>query len=214
MTSKLALQWLPCQEPGVIGSALGLVGPVSAYCDWVRWKVWSAASVSVWQHVKLSVQIRPWDTLACCWDDKQPTNKQTVHFMQAFLVSFGAYAGFCKCLLDFFLILARFCRILCCSADFCFISSLPIEYRNKIWVELTMWQTGHHGHSNRKPFIQHSKQIKNTQTNQKHTNKSKTHKQIKNTQTNQKHTNKSKTHKQIKNTHTHKQNENENQSEQ
>ena len=23
------------------------------------------------------VQIRPWDTLACCWDIKQPTNKQT-----------------------------------------------------------------------------------------------------------------------------------------
>ena len=22
-------------------------------------------------------QIRPWDTLACCWDVKQPTNKQT-----------------------------------------------------------------------------------------------------------------------------------------
>ena len=35
-TSKLALQWLPCQAPGVIGSALGLVGPVSVYCDWVR----------------------------------------------------------------------------------------------------------------------------------------------------------------------------------
>ena len=32
MTSKLALQWLPCQAPGVIGSALGLVGPVSVYC--------------------------------------------------------------------------------------------------------------------------------------------------------------------------------------
>ena len=59
-----------------MGSALGLVGPVSVYCDWVRWKVWSAASISVWQHVKLSVQIRPWDTLACCWDVKQPTNKQ------------------------------------------------------------------------------------------------------------------------------------------
>ena len=28
----------------------------------------------MWQHVKLSVQIRPWDTLACCWDVKQPTN--------------------------------------------------------------------------------------------------------------------------------------------
>ena len=33
---NLALQWLPCQAPGVIGSALGLVGAVSVYCDWVR----------------------------------------------------------------------------------------------------------------------------------------------------------------------------------
>ena len=73
---------LHCQAPGVIGSALGLVGPVSVYCDWVRWKVWSAASISVWQHVKLSMQIRPWDTLACCWDVKQPTNKQTLSLSQ------------------------------------------------------------------------------------------------------------------------------------
>ena len=29
----------------------------------------------MWQHVKLSEQIR--DTLACCWDVKQPTNKQS-----------------------------------------------------------------------------------------------------------------------------------------
>ena len=36
VTKKLALHWLPCQAPGVIGSALGLVGPVSVYCDWVR----------------------------------------------------------------------------------------------------------------------------------------------------------------------------------
>ena len=36
VTKKLALQWLPCQAPGVIGSALELVGPVSVYCDWVR----------------------------------------------------------------------------------------------------------------------------------------------------------------------------------
>ena len=77
VTQKLALQWLPCQAPGVIGSTLGLVGPVSIYCDWVRWKVWSATSISVWQHVLLSEQIRPWDTLACCWDVKQATNKQT-----------------------------------------------------------------------------------------------------------------------------------------
>ena len=32
---------------------------------------------SVCPLVKLSVQIRPWDTLACFWDIKQPTNKQT-----------------------------------------------------------------------------------------------------------------------------------------
>ena len=31
----------------------------------------------MWQHVQLSEQIRPWDTLACCWDVKQPTDKQT-----------------------------------------------------------------------------------------------------------------------------------------
>ena len=33
---KLALHWLPCQAPGVIGSALGVVGPVSVFCDRVR----------------------------------------------------------------------------------------------------------------------------------------------------------------------------------
>ena len=37
--TPVAVQWLPCQAPGVIGSALGMVGPVSVYCDWVRWKV-------------------------------------------------------------------------------------------------------------------------------------------------------------------------------
>ena len=36
VTQKFALQWLPCQAPGVIGSVLGLVGPVSVYCDWVE----------------------------------------------------------------------------------------------------------------------------------------------------------------------------------
>ena len=36
VTSKLVLQWLPCQEPGHIGSAMGLVDPVSVHCDWVR----------------------------------------------------------------------------------------------------------------------------------------------------------------------------------
>ena len=36
VTSKLALQCLTCQAPGVVGSALGLVGLVSVYCVWVR----------------------------------------------------------------------------------------------------------------------------------------------------------------------------------
>ena len=40
--------------PGIIGSVLGLVSLVSVYCDWVRWKVWFATSISVWQYVKLS----------------------------------------------------------------------------------------------------------------------------------------------------------------
>ena len=36
VTLKLALQWLLCQAPGIIGSALELVSQVSGYCDWVR----------------------------------------------------------------------------------------------------------------------------------------------------------------------------------
>ena len=45
--------------------------------------VWAgfATSISVWQRAKLSEQIRPRDTLACCWDvkqaSKQPTTRTT-----------------------------------------------------------------------------------------------------------------------------------------
>ena len=39
VTLKIGTQWLPCRATGVKGSVLGLVGPVSVYCDWVRWKV-------------------------------------------------------------------------------------------------------------------------------------------------------------------------------
>ena len=63
LTSKLALQWLPCQAPGFIGSGLELVGLVSLYCDWVTWQVWFATSVSVWQHVQVFEQMGPWDAL-------------------------------------------------------------------------------------------------------------------------------------------------------
>ena len=33
---------IPCRVPGVIGSVLGLVGPVSVHCVWMRLQVWSA----------------------------------------------------------------------------------------------------------------------------------------------------------------------------
>ena len=36
LTSTLLVWWLPCKVLGVIGSALGLVSPVSVYCVWVR----------------------------------------------------------------------------------------------------------------------------------------------------------------------------------
>ena len=72
---KKGLQWLPCQAPGSTWSVWGLIGPVSVYCDWMRWQVWFALSISVWQHVQLSEQIYVVDTLAYCWDVKQPNNQ-------------------------------------------------------------------------------------------------------------------------------------------
>ena len=38
-TSDLKIGTPVATLPGVIGSVLGLVGPVSVYCDRVRWKV-------------------------------------------------------------------------------------------------------------------------------------------------------------------------------
>ena len=67
---KLALQWLPCQAPGVIGSVLGLVGPVSVHCEVGSLICNLCLSMTACK----IVQIGPGDTLACCWDVKQPTN--------------------------------------------------------------------------------------------------------------------------------------------
>ena len=55
-SSDLKMGSLPAtsQNPGVIGSVLGLVCLVSVYCDCVRWQVSFASSMSVWQHVKFS----------------------------------------------------------------------------------------------------------------------------------------------------------------
>ena len=63
---------------GVMGSGLGLVGPVSVYCDWVRQKVGSITSTSVWQHIFcLSRSVPEIYTLACCWDATQPADRPT-----------------------------------------------------------------------------------------------------------------------------------------
>ena len=44
---------------GIIGSALGLVGPVSVYCEGEVEGLTCNLLSHGWQHVKLSVQIRP-----------------------------------------------------------------------------------------------------------------------------------------------------------
>ena len=36
MTENLMIQWLTCQAPCLMGSALGQVEPMSVYCQWVR----------------------------------------------------------------------------------------------------------------------------------------------------------------------------------
>ena len=75
---ELVLQWLPCQVHSITGAGLGLlVGPVSVYLT--GWeKVWYATSVWVCQQIQLSEQMRPWDTLACCWD----INRGRTHFWE------------------------------------------------------------------------------------------------------------------------------------
>ena len=81
---------LPCQVPGVIRSVLGLVGPVLVYCDWVRWTVWSATSISVLQHVKLSrsvpeIYLRVAGTLI---------NQQTIAHAQTSFLLFVSLSSF------------------------------------------------------------------------------------------------------------------------
>ena len=57
VTQRLVCWWLLYQAPGVIGLVLGLVGPVSVCHDWVGWQVWTAAFISVQQHIQVSEQI-------------------------------------------------------------------------------------------------------------------------------------------------------------
>ena len=66
-------QWLKNWYPSVY-PARCLVFRVSTGACWPAVTVRSATSFSLWQQVQLSEQNCPWDTLACCWDDRQTTN--------------------------------------------------------------------------------------------------------------------------------------------
>ena len=46
VTWKMAIQWLSCQAAGIVGSVPELA---KVYRYLVRWTVWSATSISVWQ---------------------------------------------------------------------------------------------------------------------------------------------------------------------
>ena len=51
---------------------------ICAGTGWPSVSILWLGEMEVWQHIRLSEQIRPWDTLACYWDIKQPTNKLTL----------------------------------------------------------------------------------------------------------------------------------------
>ena len=59
--------------PGVIGLVLGLVGPVSVYCDWVRSRVGSATSISVcvcvcvWTYLYVCGHVRVYAYVCFVW---------------------------------------------------------------------------------------------------------------------------------------------------
>ena len=66
VTSQLVLKWLSRKVPRVLGSELGLVGPVSAYCG-----LGEIASLICDYYLSLTARvcelIRPWDAMACWW---------------------------------------------------------------------------------------------------------------------------------------------------
>ena len=72
VTQKLALEWLPCQAPGITGSGLGLVGPVSVYCDWTSWKVICNFCLGVAARTQADPCLRYTSMLLGCKANKQP----------------------------------------------------------------------------------------------------------------------------------------------
>ena len=77
VTSKLALQWLyPARRLALQGQHWDW----SARCQYTvtgwGWKVDLQLLSQCGSTVNCLSRIRPWDTLACCWDVKEPTNQQ------------------------------------------------------------------------------------------------------------------------------------------
>ena len=72
LTHKLPLQFY-CQAPGITGHCWDWPAQCQyTVTGWDR-KFYQQTFISVWQHIKVSEQIHPWDTLACYWDVQQPT---------------------------------------------------------------------------------------------------------------------------------------------
>ena len=74
----------------------------------------------MWRHVKLSEQIRPRDTLACCCDTKQLTNKQTISSHDSSYDAIYFYNKFSRSADVVYL-----CQI-CCYSCFVFTYSGPV----------------------------------------------------------------------------------------
>ena len=98
-TNDLKIGTLVAPPPGTwcyrVSAGTGWLGV--SIRDWVRQKVWSAISLSVWQHVKLPKQIRPWNRLACSWNVKQPTKKPTLNVILSWISEPSGLTFWLKC---------------------------------------------------------------------------------------------------------------------
>ena len=54
-----------------MGSVLGMVGPVSVYCDWVKLESWFAAFTSLRKHVQTPRRSLPEVHFECGWEAKE-----------------------------------------------------------------------------------------------------------------------------------------------
>ena len=89
----MVLLWLICQTPGSIGSMLGLVGPVSACCEWVTRQVGCAHIFLIVAAGTLPKQIRPIEYTVMLWDVKHPRKKMSYLLWRTQKPTFGIALG-------------------------------------------------------------------------------------------------------------------------